>query len=353
MKKTYQTVLLLIVILSFPTWAQEKHDPAETIQIDKIKIVKNWITWDLIVKNELEFKEGDLVRYGQIDTSITKIWNIGSFADVQYTINKTEAGNGIEIKALDAIKLYPLIVIDHSSEDDYHYQLGYGDENFLGSNTYLKIAWDKQPTGVAWDFNFKLPRQLMYKNATFQFGFIAGSEIKRYLDRETYRNTNNTVDSVVYVPLMFAPYKKTEIYGNIGNPWHLDYKYRFSPDLTFRYMHHEIDYGMLTPEMYDYNVQVPEYTYDMLSLWLNESVGTVNKKRHRRDGYIINGAYGINIGLNQQSPTFHSVSFNAEYHKIFSKLFQFSGWLRTGYTTAEAPYQHLKGSSDVLGIRNG
>ena len=347
-------LLTIFLISGIQTFSQEieKHY-RDTIKIDKITVEKNWMTWDLIILNELQFKEGDVVRYGQIDTSIINIWNIGNFVDVDYSINETDTGNFMEIKALDAIKFYPLISIDHSSEDDYNYSLGYGDDNFLGSNSRLNIQWNKNPTGVAWSFNFNIPRQLMYKNMTLGFGFVVGNEIKRNLDRIIIYDTDHKVESVEYIPSMLAPIKKIEFYGSIGNPWHLDYKYRFSPNFSFRYMRHETDNSLLSPEDLEYGVEVDPYNSKMLALGFGESVGKINRKRHRADGYSIGVYYGIVIGLNSDSPNFHSFGINAQYHKIFNRVFQFSSWMRTGYTTADIPYRHIGGSSNVLGLRHG
>jgi outer membrane protein assembly factor BamA len=351
------TLFSIMMFLSLSIFSQnekQNQSPAETIKIDKITIKKNWITWDLIIKNELEFKEGQMVSYGEIDTSMKKLWNIGNFANVDYSIKPEGTGNTLEITALDAVKFYPLITIDRSSENDYHYQLGYGDENFLGSNTKLRIAWDKKPTGSAWDVSLKFPRQLMYENMTIETGFVIGNDIMENIDRIIYQQNKN-IDSVVYLPTMLDPYKKKEFYMIIGNPWQLDYKYRFSPDLTIRYMHHESNLSLLNSEEIGMGTGtiVAPFNYNMLSLTLNESMGIVNHKRHRLDGYTIGGSVGVNLGLNSESPTYESFGLTAEYYKILNDIFQITTWLRTTYSTAATPYKTILSSADVLGIRNG
>ncbi len=325
-------------------------NPNDSVRIDKIVILKNWITWDIIIKNELLFEEGDRVTYGQIDTSMNKVWNIENFADVSYTINETPEGNVMEITALDAVKFYPLFTIDHSSENDYNYRLGAGDDNFLGSNSKLKIAWEKNPVGVKWDFSLGLPRQLLYKNMTTRFGFTKGNETKRFLERIiTEENGEKTAS---YTPLLLAPYDKTEIYAEIGNPWHLDYQYRFSPDLKLRYMKHVINYSLLSQEDLDLGVEVPEDSYNFLNLEISESIGTVNTKRHRKDGYTAAVSYSPSIGL-QGTESYQSFNLSGEFHKSITRIIQLSTWLKTGYTTADDQYRFIKGSSDVLGLRTG
>jgi len=349
-------IVSLLLISGTQLYSQETSadssppDLADSVRIDKIVILRNWITWDIIIKNELLFREGDWVTYGQIDTSMNKVWNIENFADVSYEIKETPDGNVIEITALDAVKFYPLFTIDHSSENDYNYRLGAGDDNFLGSNSKLKIAWEKNPVGVKWDFSLGLPRQLLYKNMTTRFGFTKGNETKRFLERVITEVDGEK--SANFIPLLLAPYDKTEIYAEIGNPWHLDYEYRFSPDLKIRYMKHVINYNLLSPEDLALGVEVPQARYEFLNLEISESVGTVNTKRHRKDGYTAGVSYNPGIGL-AGTKSYHSFNFAGEFHRSFSDLFQLSTWLKTGYTTADDQYRFIKGSSDVLGLRTG
>ena len=322
----------------------------DSVWIDKIEINRNWITWDRIIKNELLFGEGEWVRYGEIDTSMNKVWNIGNFADVNYEIVEGPEGNTMKILALDAVKFYPLFTIDHSSENDYKYRLGAGDDNFLGSNAKLKIAWEKSPVGVKWDFSLGLPRQLLYKNMTTMVGFAKGNETKVFLERMiTDQDGTRTAE---YRTLMLAPYDKTEFYAEIGNPWHLDYEYRFSPDLSFRLMRHQINYDILLPEQMELGVEVPEKQYTFLDIKVSESIGTVNKKRHRKDGYTAGISYDLYMGMTG-TRSFHEFNAQGEYHKTLSDLLQFSFWARTGYSTANDQYRLIKGSSDVLGLRTG
>jgi hypothetical protein len=281
---------------------------------------------------------------------MNKVWNIGNFANVDYEIVSAPEGNILKIEALDAVKFYPLFTIDHSSENDYNYRLGAGDDNFLGSNMKLKIAWEKNPNGVKWDFSLGLPRQLLYKNMTTRVGFTRGNETKIFLDRVISETDGEK--TATYNTLMLAPYDKTEIYAEIGNPWHLDYQYRFSPDLSLRYMQHNINYDILSEEQIDLGVQVPVQQYTFLNITVSESTGTVNKKRHRKDGFTTKISYGLNLGLND-TESYHTWNTEGEFHKTLTDIIQLSTWARTGYTTASDQYRFIKGSSDVLGLRTG
>jgi len=359
MRDKYQIIIIIIMILSH--WSSltlsGQQDsggsfplPSDSIKIDRIEISRNWMTWNRVIMKEMLFDEGDWVRYGEIDTSMNKIWNIGNFANVEYNIKETSEGNVLEIEALDAVQFYPVITIDHSSENDFNYRLGFGDENFLGSNSELKIVWDKKPTGATWDFRFKLPRQLMYRNMTVELGTKVGQDKRIFWDRVIMESEGRK--EAEYIARMIAPYNKLEFYTIIGNPWHLDYRYRFSPDLSVSYRHHEYDHTLLGQDELDQGVHVEDGIFEFLDIQVSESVGTVDRQRHRKNGYSAGVSYDYAIGLNG-TRGFHQFNLHGEYHRTLSKMVQLSAWLRTGYTTADNQYRFIKGSGDVLGIRPG
>jgi hypothetical protein len=281
---------------------------------------------------------------------MNKVWNIGNFANVDYVIEEGPDENVIKIEALDALQIYPVMSIDHSSEEDYNYRLGIGDENFLGSNSELKIVWDKKPTGATWDFRFKLPRQLMYKNMTVEFGTKVGLDKRIFYERQITEADGKK--EAEYVTLLIAPYHKLDIYTTIGNPWHLDYRYRFSPDLALRLMIDEYDSTLLSQEELDLGVHVDNGSYKFIDIQIAESIGTVDQQRHRKNGYTAAASYDFHLGL-EGTTSFHTFNLSGEYHKTLSPMVQLSTELRTGYTTANDQYRFIKGSSDVLGIRTG
>lgn len=324
--------------------------PSDSIKIDRIEIERNWMTWDRIILNELLFTEGDWVRYGEIDTSMNKVWNIGNFANVDYIINEGPDGNVMVIEALDGLQIYPVLAIDYSSENDYNYRLGIGDNNFLGSNSEIKVVWIKKPTGATWDFRFKLPRQLMYKNMTVELGTNVGLDTKIFYDLEISEVDGKKEGE--YIPRMIAPYHKLDIYTILGNPWHLDYRYSFSPNLTLRYMKDVYDSTLLSQEDLDLGVTVDDGSYQFFNVQVAESMGTVNRQRHRKNGYTVGVSYDLFAGL-QETKSHHEFNLGGEYHRTFSPIFQISTELNTGYTTANDQYRFIKGSSDVLSIRWG
>lgn len=347
-----QLLLLLLgaILHGQQSGSHDGYRPGDYIKIDSITIKRNWMTWDRIILNELLFQEGEWVSFGAIDTSMNKVWNIGNFAQVSYKIDEGSEGNIMQIEALDALQIYPIIAIDHSSEDDYNYSLGIADGNFLGSNSKLKIAWNKRPTGTTWNLGMTLPRQLMYKNMTVSFGARTGLDTKIFYDREITETEGKR--EAEYVARMTAPYNKLDIYASIGNPWQLDYKYRFSPNLSFRFMNDVYDSTLLNQEGQDPGLTVEDGTYRFFVIGISESIGTVDRKRHRKNGYSIGGSYSLYAGLNGTS-SHHVFSFGAQYHRSLTPLVQFSTEFRTGYTTANNQYRFIRGSSDVLGIRMG
>lgn len=337
-------------VLSQGQLGVKRVSPLDSIRIDRVEILKNWITWDRIIMSELLFEEGEWVRYGRIDTSLNRIWNIGNFADVSYEIEESAEGNILKIVALDAVKFYPLLTIDHSSVYDYNYRFGAGDDNFLGSNSKLKIVWEKNPNGAQWEFSLGLPRQLLYKNMTTQIGFLNGSESRVFLDRIV--TESNGHKDATYETRMIAPYNKTEYYVKIGNPWNLDYRYRFSPDLSLTLLKHVVNHDLLSDEDLNLNVLTPEKKYRFFNIGLSESIGTINIKRHRKDGYTAGLSYDLYAGVGATN-SFHELNVNAEYHKTLSNLVQVSSWVRSGYATANDQYRFVKGAQDVIGIRKG
>ena len=348
-------LLLLVISMSQQLVGQQSASPtnpqpSDSIRIDRIEIKRNWMTWDRIILKELLFEEGDWVRYGEIDTSMNKVWNIGNFANVEYKIIEGPGGNVMEIETLDALQIYPVLTVDHSSENDYNYRIGVGDENFLGSNSELKIVWDKKPTGANCDFRFKLPWQLMYKNMTVEVGTKIGLDKRIFYEREI--TELDGTDEATYISLLIAPYHKLDFYAIIGNPWHLDYRYRFSPDLSIRFMNDEYDHTLLSQEELDLGVHTEDGLYRFLDIQVAESIGTVDKQRHRKNGYNATVSYDYHLGL-QGTAGFHTINLTGEYHRTLSPMVQLSTWLRTGYCSADDQYRFIKGSSDVLGLRTG
>ncbi len=343
MNPSKSTFVLLCLLLQ--PWritdAQVPHatNSQQSITIDSISIKRNWRTRDRIILEELEFKAGDKVSFHAIETSMNKVWNTGNFATVGYSIDTLEDGRHLLVlTARDVFTIYPILSIQ-GNRQDYKIGLGMVDENFLGRNIRLSLRAGLSSTGNDWDFRIVLPRQLLYKNMVLEFGSRFGNSMySRIEDREE-----------VYM----TAFDLFEVYGSVGNPWHQDYRYNFSPNLGWKYFRHQTNRSLL--DSTELTLPHPEdYSYQGLLISLSESIGTVNKKRHRKDGYQATISTGFGIGLDAQSPYFQTVGLGLEYHHTFNRILQFSSKFSTAYTTSDVPsLQYYRGASDIKGYRTG
>ncbi|MCF6359070.1 MAG: hypothetical protein L3J54_14830, partial [Draconibacterium sp.] len=258
-----RTVLLLILLLQ--NWiigfAQET-DNINSWRIDSIQINKNWRTRDKIIMRELQFNQGETIDKNCLDNSINQIWNIGNFAQVDYTLDTLSNGNYLlNVNAKDAFTLLPILSFSGSRED-YNLALGIKDNNFLGRNISLTLAGNLGTSQKDYNVEIGIPRQLLYKNMTLSFRALSGSGNNfRY-------NGDYKVSAVAY--------RKKQFSGSIGNPFHTDYEYTFSPNLSCNLFQHKTDTTLI-------NTDVPfadNYEINYLSLSLGESFGLINRKRH-------------------------------------------------------------------------
>lgn len=331
-------------------YPKKLRNASDTVRIDKIVISKNWLTWDRIIKNEITIQEGEVVRKGQIDTTLMKVWNIGNFANVDYVLDSAKEGVVLNIQALDAVMVFPILVINHSSAQEYQYKLGLADNNFLGSNTRFSAGWDKRPTGALWHFNVNIPRQFLYRNMTIGFGSLSGLANTIFWDRKiVVKNGKKTGE---YTPVLFAPYKKFEIYTDVGSPWQQDFTYQFSPNVRLGFRYDQIDYSILSDEELAYGLEVPEAVYRFLDIGVSESIGSVKRERHRMDGAHAGISYGFSWGLGP-TKSYHRVNIGGGYYKIANKIVQYSLRANTGFVSAKDHYRYSGGSGEVTGLRSG
>ncbi len=328
-------VILLLLELSIITHAQ-KTDASNIWKIDSIQINKNWRTRDKIILRELQFKEGETIDQDCLDRSINQVWNIGSFAQVNYSLDSiSPKGHVLNLTARDAFNLVPYITVS-GNNDDKNMALGFSDTNFLGRNIDLSLSGNIGTYTSSYKISFGVPRQLLYKNMTLSFQLANGSS-------NNFRYKNNEKFSVV-------AYHSKQFSGSIGNPWHTDYKYSFSPNLSWNLFQHKTDTTLVDTDVHF----VDNYKVNYLALSIGESFGLINRLRHQHNGYSISGAYGIGIGLNNDSPTYHSFSFGASYYKTINPVIELSASFSTGYTTSTLPSLiHYMNSGDVKGIING
>jgi outer membrane protein assembly factor BamA len=313
---------ILILIFSFAISIQlysQVNDHAEAWKIDSIQIKKNWRTRDKIIIRELQFEPGETIDKSCIETSINQIWNIGNFAFVDYSLDSISPESYLmNIQAKDAFTLLPILSFS-GSRDDYNLGLGISDNNFLGRNITLNLSGNIGTYGKNYNVGIEIPRQLLYKNMTLSFQALNGTG-------NNYRYTGDEQVSVV-------AYHKRQVSGSIGNPWHTDYHYTFSPNLSWNYFQLKTDKSLIETEL----PYADDYEVNYLAFSLGESIGMINRKRNQRDGYLVSAVYGVGIGLDKNSPFYQSFGLNAVYYKLFNPVVEFSAGYSTGYTTSTKP----------------
>lgn len=306
------------------------------IRIDSIRIIKNWRTRDHIILCELEFREGDLVTSGKIDSSMIKIYNIGNFARVQYEIDTLGKGkNLLTITAKDAFTVVPILSFS-GSRKDWQLGMGFSDNNFLGRNIGLSLQGTIGTRDKNFSLQFNIPRQLMYRNMSIGGGILYGNS-RNY----TYEDGQ---------PVSGIGYKRKEIYGNIANPWHEDFTYRFSPNIGWRLFQHKTDSTLIASDI----PPQEDYSINYLAFSISESIGYIQNIKHQQRGYEAHLGIGVGIGLNSNSPAYFSVGGGASYHKLLNQVIQWSTKFSTSFTSTDIPsLMHYMGGDQIKGIITG
>jgi hypothetical protein len=145
-------------------------------------------------------------------------------------------------------------------------------------------------------------------------------------------------------------YLRKEVYGSISNPWHEDFRYRFSPDFSWRLFQHKTDSTLIASDI----PNAGNYTINYLALSTSESIGYIQRIRHQENGYSVHMGMGVGIGLNTSSPSYFSIGGGASYHKLFNPIVQWSTSVNTSYTTSDIPSLiYYLGGNQVKGIITG
>jgi hypothetical protein len=151
-------------------------------------------------------------------------------------------------------------------------------------------------------------------------------------------------------PITGVAYVQENFYFSAGNPWHTDYRYTFSPDLSVGYFSHRTDTALLTMEI----PAEADYTASYLTISLNESVGLINRVRHQEDGYQVSAGAGYGLSLNSGNPSYFSLGAGARYARLFNRFIQYNAAVSAGFTTAELPSViNYLGPDNVKGIVTG
>jgi outer membrane protein assembly factor BamA len=222
------------------------------------------------------------------------------------------------------------------NREEYKLNIGVFDNNMLGRNISLGLEGAFGTNAKYGNINIGIPRQLLYRNMTLGARFNYGTA-------SVYLYDNGAKISGV-------GYSHTDFNLHIGNPWHDDYNYKFSPDLSLGYFNHQSDSALIEPGL----IQPAAYTVNYLTISAAESIGLMNRKRHQRDGYNISAGIGSGVGLSKESPAYISAGFSGVFSKLFSRFLQIDGSLSSGYTTSGLPslISYL-GPGHVKGLLSG
>ena len=314
-------LFLFFFLLGFPLLAIGYHPlpVGQSIKIDSIRIAKNWRTKDAIVREELGFREGDLVNQGMLDTMVIRIWNIGNFAKVGYQLDTLPGDRHLlEIMAKDALTIVPNLSFS-GNRLDWSFSAGVSDNNFLGRNIRFAISGTVGTNAKAFNMGINIPRQLLYKNMSVNGSIVYGQG-------KNYRFENGEKSSVI-------AYRRKQITGGVTNPWHEDFKYRFSPNIGWSLFQHVADSNLVVSDV----PWTGNYTINYFSFSVSESIGYVSRMRHQKDGWRISAGVGMGIGLDKSSPMYYSAGGSVDFHKLFNPVLQFSAKFNTGYISTSIP----------------
>jgi outer membrane protein assembly factor BamA len=330
------TVLFMLIISFAEITGQEKSGNDFSVRIDSVSIRKNWRTRENIILQELDIKSGDSVTAQRIEKSISRIWNIGNFAKVSYRIDTLENGRIVlNVTAQDAVTIMPNFSFS-GNRKEYIMTLGVNDNNFLGRNINLGIAGSFGTNVRYGNLNIGIPRQLLYRNMTLRGGFSYGAS-------QNFRYENGIITKgIAYY------YKNISMF--VGNPYHTDYKYTFSPNLAVSYFSHKTDSSLLDPAIPVWD----SYDVNYLNFSTSESVGMINRIRHQQDGYLITAGMGYGLGLDKHSHGYFSFGIQGTYSRLLNRFIQLDAGFATGYTTADLPsIISFLGPGQVKGILTG
>jgi outer membrane protein assembly factor BamA len=331
-----QILILFFALTLSPQLFAQENGHEKVWKIDSVVIKKNWRTRDKIIMRELQFEPGETIDKTCIENSINQIWNIGNFAFVDYTLDSISPESYLmNIQAKDAFTLLPNLSFS-GTRNDYNLGVGIEDNNFLGRNITLNLNGNIGTYGKNYNVGVEIPRQLLYKNMTLSFQALNGSG-------NNFRYSGNEQISVV-------AYQKKQFSGSIGNPWHTDYHYTFSPNFSWNLFQHKTDTSLIDTDV----TFVEDYKVNYLALGFNESIGMINRKRHQKDGYSVSLGYGVGIGLDKNSPFYQSLGLGAVYYKLLNPIVELSAGFSTGYTTTTLPSLiNYLGPGNVKGLITG
>jgi len=318
---------------------------------------KNWRTRDHILLAELEFSPGEEIGRADLEKSLRKIWNLGNFAEVSYRWDTLPGGGHLlYIAARDAITLSP-IISGWTSRSSGALKLGLEDRNLLGRNIRFegRLQLGEPVIGA---LKLTIPRQLLYRNMALTAAIL--DERLRIPEWKPRSDEGATT-----IPLEI---RSREVLVRVGNPYHKDFSYRFSPDFQLSYAQSSsFKFEPAKTGTRDYDPASILFVADWLEVRFIEQLGTLTRRLHQEEGsqLLIEAAAGVSLSETYDqswalvtgeplSSRYFSLSGSAESHSILAPQWQSS--LRIGFhacnSRSPGHWNHYDGSQ-VTGLLPG
>jgi len=356
-------VLILLFITALNGRAQlVKVADTDGRQVDTILLEQNWRTHNAIILSELTFQPGDRITPKQLEQSLRKIWNLQQFSAVSYRWDTLGGGrNALVFTAKDALTIAPVFSAWSHPWSGYAIRLGVDDRNVLGRNIHLegRVQFGTPSYG---ELKVTIPRQLLYRNMTLSAGY-----------EEEWLNITDHWYTGLYEEASYSQFnaRTRKISLLIGNPFHEDFHYTFSPDLKIsRINTAAVRQYHASHSGDDYRLNLitqPLYLRDYLEIRLIETAGTITHRLQREEGWQVKGetAFGwsvsglgdLHTGTAWQDPgakRYISLDASAAWHRPFTDRWQLSLLWEGHYTTSGYPtLWNLYPAGKIRGIPDG
>ena len=350
--------ILLFSILVIPCPGQLVHvDDFGSRRVEEIRFEKNWRTKDPVLLAELEFSSEQEIGSTELENSLRKIWNLGNFAEVSHRWDSLPGrGYILYISARDAITISP-ILSGWTNRGSGALKLGLEDRNLLGRNIRFEGRLQLGEPMVG-SLRLTIPRQLLYRNMTVSVALL--EERMRLPEWSPVPGTGSTN--------MQLNLRTRKALLRLGNPFHEDFIYRFSPDFQLSYIQTSCWQHVLTSqESFTFASADSLLKANWLEIRFLEQVGTLTRKLHQTEGFqfLVEMAAGRVLAPPSDqawelvtgkplAAAYLSLDGSAEWHEILAPRWQSSLRFDLHLSNSRCPAQwNIYDGSRVTGILPG
>lgn len=325
---------------------------------DKIVIDGTWMTRDFIILSKLGFKEGDSVTQEDLEKAEKELYRLNLFSKVEFTWDEEEDGTTtLHVLARDQFLIMPLVAIDGSSST---IKLGAADENFLGFNVDLSLAYEQEKQYSQYDFIKRRIRGSVGLPDTLLNGFTFGQVVNIGLDG----NAEHEIKTDFSLPtrwfndwlwrfyfsksldVIYDAEDGVKLSGYSDSKWDLhtifksDWDKLWNPRFEFGWYSSEIGDTGLVDVGFDGIMGANSYLYWSSGITYGE-VRTKNSY-FQKNGWKVFADYSMDIktaGDNSFEPLIHDFSIGAEAHWLAFNWLEFAGYLNYGVSNLENNYR--------------